>query len=114
VHRVRFLHKAAVAKVDHSSEQQDAEDVAEHRDPQVELTLVDFNPEIVMNEHHRCGEGENEKSEVHQEVRYRGATFASTHLALQEAVLDEVIETPPPLTEALLRGTPRSPQKGAL
>jgi hypothetical protein len=114
VNRIRFLHEAPISEVDHSTKQEEPEYITEHRYPEVELPLVDLNTEVVVNEHHGGSECENEESEVDKKVRDRRTALTSTNLSLEEPVLDQVVEPPPPVPHALWGGATSAPQEASL
>jgi hypothetical protein len=91
VYGIGFLQETAVAKIHNASEEQDAEHIAEHGDPQVEVALVDLNAEVVVDEHHGSCEGEHQESKVDEKVSYRRSALSPTNLALKESVLDQVV-----------------------
>jgi hypothetical protein len=65
--------------------------------------LIYLDAEVVVNEHHGRGEGEDKEAEVHEEMGDGRAALSSTYLSLKEPVLDEVVEAGEPMTCALRR-----------
>jgi hypothetical protein len=67
----------------------------------------------MVNKNHRCGEGQNKESKVHNQMRNGGAALSAAYLLLQKATSDQVIDSTAPPPKVFSGWLSSNPQFGA-